>query len=69
MSSATFDVKKLSSKIANLINGVRGMDRDYRIVTEDQLRRENDSGLKVKQYLRMTIVVTDKGDYVKHYWG
>ena len=60
---------KLSPKVANLINGVRGMDRDYRLISEEQLKIENESGLKVKQFLRMTIVVDDKGEYVKHYWG
>jgi len=52
--------------VAKLINQCRGMEREFRIVSEDMLKQES----PVKQNLRMTIVVNmATGQYIRHFWG
>jgi len=53
--------------VQKLINQCRGMDRPYRIVTEEILEDEKTQKWNVVK-MRMTIVV-DGTNYVRHYWG
>ncbi len=53
--------------VAKLMNQCRGMDRDFRVVSEKMLEDEKNP---IKEGLRMTIVVNmDTGEYIRHYWG
>lgn len=52
--------------VAKLINQCRGMDRDFRVISEKMLEEEK----REKQPNRMTIVVNmETGEYIRHYWG
>jgi hypothetical protein len=51
--------------VAKLINQCKGMEKDFRIVSEKMLTEDN-SILPT----RMTIVVQmDTGEYIRHFWG
>lgn len=63
------ELKVISNKVANLINGSRGMDRDYRVILVSQYEQIKNEPVKKEYRLRMTIVVKPDGEYVKHYWG
>lgn len=67
--------KKISSEykgtivplVAKLMNQCRGMDRDFRFVSEQMLDEEKNSQ---PQTMRMTIVINmDSGEYIRHFWG
>ena len=52
--------------VGKLMNQCRGMDREFRIVSEKMLQEEK----KEDNPNRMTIVVImDTGAYIRHYWG
>lgn len=55
-------------KVANLVNGARNMDRDCRVITIEEYEREQGNQSK-PQYLRLTVVINHKGEYIRHYWG
>jgi hypothetical protein len=55
--------------VAKLMNQCRGMDRDFRFVSEKMLEDEKKQGIII-QVMRMTIVINmDTGEYIRHYWG
>ena len=52
-------------EVAKLINQARGMGRDFRVISEEELSSDN---VVVKE--RMTIIVNiETGEYIRHYWG
>ncbi len=66
MAEALTKLALSSNKVANLVNGVKNMKREYRIISADTAEKEK--GLK-KNHLLMTIIVDKNGQYIRHYWG
>jgi hypothetical protein len=49
--------------VGGLMNKCRGMGKEFRILSEHELDREQKSD-------RMTIIVDPiSGDYIRHFWG
>lgn len=54
--------------VSKLINQCRGMDKEFRIVSEKML--EEEVADSEKQNLRMTIVINmTTGEYIRHFWN
>lgn len=55
--------------VGKLMNQCKGMEREFRIVSEKMLEDEKKASEPVQSF-RMTIVVDmDSGEYIRHFWG